>query len=203
MSGTRWHVAGIVGMSHDAWTTKKRTSSAAVRHPLQQEAARLRDTGVSVGGEKRYRSVSGFTLLELLIGMGLFGIVIAVAMPRANTNFALWGANQQFLADLRRTRADALTHGDHFRLDITAADAYVEHRMSLIGAVWVPQDPPVRSRILPSGVTFTSGVGSQFEFNTRGLLAAPEAAGTVGLIDAHSHFTRGVSVWPSGQVAPL
>jgi hypothetical protein len=117
--------------------------------------------------------------------------------------FALWNANAQLLADIRRTRADALIRGDHFRLDVSGPSDYKEYRLRLVGNEWLPQNPPVRSGTLPPGITFTAGVGKQFEFNTRGLLVDPDAAGTVALHDSNSGHTRHMTVWPSGQVIGL
>ena len=48
-----------------------------------------------------------------------------------------------------------------------------------------------------------AGAGSTFEFNTRGMLILPGAATTLVLSDASTGHTRNVTVWPSGQVAPL
>ncbi len=136
--------------------------------------------------------------------MAIFGILLGIAMPRTPQGaFALWGANQQLLADLRQTRADALTHGDHFRLDVTGPNAYSEYRMTLVGNQWLPSGPALRGRTLPSGITFTAGVGTHWEFNTRGLLVTPETAGNLVLVDAHSYATRTITVWPSGQVVSL
>lgn len=143
----------------------------------------------------------GFTVLELIVTVALMSIMTAIAMPRApHSSLTLWGANEQLLADLRRSRADALTRGDHFVLEVTGASSYQERRMRLVGTEWLPQDPPVRLRNLPSGITFTAGVGMRFEFNTRGLLVIPDAAGSLQLHDTRSGHNRGVTVWPSGQV---
>jgi prepilin-type N-terminal cleavage/methylation domain-containing protein len=150
------------------------------------------------------RPRDGFSVIELLVTVGLVAIMLGIASPTMPRGaFALWGANQQLIADLRRTRTDALTKGDHFRLQVTSATEYVQHRLRLVGAVWVPDVAPVRSRRLPAGVTFAAGVGTSFEFNTRGLLVIPEAAASLQLRDAHSSATRQITVWPSGQVAPI
>lgn len=143
----------------------------------------------------------GFTVLELIVTMSLITILMAVAMPRApHSSLTLWNSNEQLLGDLRRARADALTRGDHFVLEITGASSYRERRMQLVGLEWLPVDPPIRGRDLPEGITFTAGVGMRFEFNTRGLLVIPDAAGNLQLHDAHSGHNRGITVWPSGQV---
>jgi prepilin-type N-terminal cleavage/methylation domain-containing protein len=204
MGGVRWHGDGIPGMDERTRRRGNITGAGRVRRVPWQGTMRMGDVAATIPGGRRYNLGSGFSLLELLVAMAIFSILLGVAMPRASSNtFVLWTANQQLLADLRRTRTDALTRGDHFRLDVTGANAYAEYRMRLVGTEWLPQEPPVRSRILPVGVTFESGVGAQFEFNTRGLLADADAAGTLALHDAHNGFYRTVSVWPSGQVAPL
>lgn len=166
----------------------------------------MSDVNVPLPPGRRYESVSlrGFTLLELLVAMAVFGITLGMAMPHSTRDtLALWDANQQLLADLRRTRGDALIQGDHFRLDVSGASEYKEYRMRLVGAEWLPQEPPVRSRTLPTGVTFTAGVGKQLEFNTRGLLVDPNTAGAVELTDSRSGKTRRTTIWPSGQVIGL
>ena len=173
----------------------------AVERVLRRDAARVSDGGASAaptGGRIRTR---GFTVLELMVTMSLLGIMLAVAMPRSpHSSLTLWQANEQLLSDLRRTRADALTRGDHFVLEVVGATSYRERRMKLVGAAWLPQDPPVRLRNLPSGITIAAGAGQSFEFNTRGLLVIPTAAGSMQLHDVHSGHTRTVTVWPSGQV---
>ena len=149
------------------------------------------------------------TLLELIVSMAVFAVALGIAVPRGqNGAYALWMANQQLLADLRKARADALTKGDHFLFSVTAANKYSEYRMKLdpLGG-WVPQEPPVLTRTLPNGVTFSSGfdegVGATFEFNTRGLLVTPGDAASLALYDDHTELTRQITVWPSGQVAPI
>jgi hypothetical protein len=178
----------------------KASSQKAVDQPPPQSPRRSSDAET----RRRHRNVRGLSIIELLVTMGLIAVMLGVAspgMPRGA--FALWDANQQLLADLRRTRTDALIKGDHFRLSVTSATEYAEHRMRLVGGVWVADAVAVRSRTLPSGVTFSAGVGTNFEFNTRGLLVTPEAAASLQLLDSHSYATRQITVWPSGQVAPL
>jgi prepilin-type N-terminal cleavage/methylation domain-containing protein len=173
----------------------------ASRDVLRQRAARVRVGTATVACRRGRIRTAGFTVLELIVTMSVFSILLAVAMPRAQrSSITLWNANEQLLSDLRRTRADALTHGDHFILSVTGPYEYTERRMRLVGAEWLPVDPPVRTRTLPDGLTFSAGVGEKFEFNTRGLLVTPDQAGNLQLQDPQSGHMRGVVVWPSGQV---
>jgi prepilin-type N-terminal cleavage/methylation domain-containing protein len=146
---------------------------------------------------------AGFSAVELLAGVAVLSLVAAFAMPRLyGSDFALFQAHEQLLADLRNTRADALISGDHFRLDVTGERTWRTYRMSLDGDEWTALPDPTRNRVLPEGLRISSGVGSKLEFNTRGLLVAADAATTLEITDGRTGFTRRVRVWPSGQVAP-
>jgi hypothetical protein len=136
--------------------------------------------------------------------VALLGIVAGIAVPQVRRgSFDLWQAHQQLIGDLRQTRTDALTRGDHFVLEISDAGAYAVRRMAMVGADWVKADgEPVRSRTLPPGVVFTEGVGAEFEFDTRGLLVVAEAARVLELQDERTQHARRLTVWPSGQVMP-
>jgi hypothetical protein len=144
------------------------------------------------------------TMLELLAGVAVLGVVLGIAtmqMPRGA--YALWGTQTQVLGDLRQTRADSLTKGEHFRLTVTGPSTYKLERMQLdAGGNWVPRTPPLKERTLPSNIVFTTGVGNFFEFNTRGLMINPSWAQTLNLYDYNRSLNRWVTVWPSGQVSP-
>lgn len=173
------------------------------RTMLGHDARQVGDAESSLRQSRAHTRERGLTLIELLASMAIFGVVLAVAIPQFPRNaFALWGAQTQLLADLRKARGDALTKGDHFRLQVDTATTYSVYRMSLAGGVWSPTGSPTVSRALPSGVTFVAGVGANFEFNTRGLMVNPSAAQTLDMADADGHH-HDITVWPSGQVAPL
>jgi Tfp pilus assembly protein FimT len=151
------------------------------------------------------RRQAGFSTLEMLAAIAVLGVAIRFGVPKlaGGSDLALYQAHEQLVADLRNTRADALIAGDHFQLEITANNKWNEYRMALQNdGKWKASNNATRSRKLPTGLAFTAGIGSQFEFNTRGLLVGANQTATLTLKDSRTNLTQSVSVWPSGQVQP-
>jgi prepilin-type N-terminal cleavage/methylation domain-containing protein len=164
-------------------------------------AWRARDARVT----EPYESDHGFSLIELIVSFALFSILVAAAVPHLRGfGYDIWSAHAQLMADLRQARADAITRGDHFAVAVVSSTAYEIRRLSDPNndGIWTLKGTAT-VRALPAGVTFTGGVGGLFEFNTRGLLVTPEAADALVLEDEDSGNARTVTVWPSGQVAPV
>jgi prepilin-type N-terminal cleavage/methylation domain-containing protein len=171
---------------------------------LLQPTWRVGGTRMSLPISPRRRGQRGRTLIEVLTVVAIAGTIVGTAamrMPRRA--YALLGANQQLLVDLRRTRADALIKGDHFRLEITSPTSYAEYRLKLVNNAWSISGAPVYVRTLPPNVAITADVSQRFEFNTRGLLIRPDQAASLVLTDTYTGHTRRITVWPSGQVAPI
>lgn len=162
------------------------------------------DARTTLRQRSAYNGERGLSAIELVATLALFGVVLGIAMPRmARQPYALWNAQTQLIEDLRQARSEAITHGDHFRVDITAAGAYTISRMQLnADGTWTPRVPAFRSRTLPYGLAFVTGTGLGFEFNTRGLMVNPSWAATLIMYDYNHSLTRWVTIWPSGQVAP-
>ena len=148
--------------------------------------------------------VRGYTIMELMTVVALTGIILAMAIPNIpRGTYDLWGTQTLFLGDIRAARTLALTKGDHFRLVVTSNTSYEVRRMTLLGTLWIDRvQDPLTSRTLPAHVTFAEGASNSYEFNTRGLLVNPDAVQSILLTDARSGRYRGITVWPSGQVAP-
>ena len=173
------------------------------RRTTRRTLRRTRDGRVAL----RHRNVqAGLTLIELLVTVAMISAVAAIAVPQfTGQRFGLWTAHDQLVQDLRRARIDAITKGDHFEVEIVDDGSYRTWRLDDDDGdgTWTPSGDALRERTLPSGVTFTAGVGATFEFNTRGLMVIPDAADSLVLHDASTGKTRTVTVWPSGQVAPI
>jgi len=180
-------------------TRTRATASMAWRSPCKtSDACATNVRKASLGIAQR-----GFTVIELLVVVAMLAIMAGTAYSRLPLNpYTVWITQNQVLSDIRHARDDALTKGDHFRVDITDSTHYVTYRLQLVGAVWVPNGPAIRSATLQNGIVFTTGIGRQLEFTTRGLMLVPDAATTLTLYHSASSTTRTITIWPSGQVAP-
>ncbi len=179
------------------------TEIAATTTMPWRPAWRRRDGHATLTASAVCTNVRGFTVIELLIAMMLFAVMVGSALaafPRRP--YAVWTAQADVVAELRRARNDALTRGDHFRVTVTGPSTWETTRLTLVGGVWVPEPSPVRAGTLPTGIQFMSGIGRQFEFTTRGLMLSPGAATTLVIEDVDTSKARSVVVYPSGQVTP-
>lgn len=175
--------------------------SERIGSPPKRVPRRTRDGAVA----KRRRNEHGWTLIEILTAVALLGIVAAIAVPHVpQRTYGLWSAHNMVIADLRRARADALTKGDHFRLQVTTDRTYTVARMrdDDWNGVWEVDGSTMQSKSLPDGITFVGGDDATYEFNTRGLLVVPDGVISLELHDPETGKTRYITVWPSGQVAP-
>jgi prepilin-type N-terminal cleavage/methylation domain-containing protein len=149
---------------------------------------------------------SGQTLAELMITIGIFGVILSAALPsfdprRQDINTA----TTTLIGDFRHTRARAITSGTHFAIKVLGPHQYEVQRLIEEGADW-PLDAVVQTVTLPRNVRLELSGTDTVEFNTRGLMVTTIEPAMepqplyVYLFEEAGGGTRSFSVWPSGQV---
>ena len=111
---------------------------------------------------------SGFTIVELILSMGLMSIVMSVALPPlilVKDHFEARSASRRFVMAHSLTRATAIQRGGiaELRIDPTSNTFWVEVENSAVGA-----DTVSFHSGFPNGLTLTSN-RSRVCFDSRGL----------------------------------
>ena len=110
---------------------------------------------------QRYtRSCSGFTVSELMVTIGVAGILMGIAIPSLLAwlpTLRLNDGARQVALDLQNARMNAISQSLPFGLSFTGATAYVIFQdANLNGAYDNPGDPIIRGPLsLPQGITVT------------------------------------------------
>lgn len=107
---------------------------------------------------KPRRDSSGYTLLEILVSLGLLVVIAAMAMPVASkyrNQLAMQTASDRLSAEISRARMQAVSQNVLVRIRFSGTN-YVRER-SADGVTFVADDSPVA---LPSGVSaVVDGIG--------------------------------------------
>jgi len=144
------------------------------------------------------RSQAGYSLVELLTAVAIFGILAAAGLPHVDTRRQdIQSATKQVISDYRWTRTRAITSGVHFNVTWTSANVYQVQRMKLSGTTWV-LDTVVKQVTLPSTIS-RFGYPNNIEFNTRGMMVSNAYTMFDVVWDSPNSVYRMVAVWPSGQ----
>jgi len=151
-----------------------------------------------------WRSAGGFSLVELLVTISIFGILVKVAVPHLDRGrMQITTAQRLVIAQLRLARANAISKSVHFRVEFPARTQIKVERMLLVGGAWQIDVNNIQTVTLPTPVQLASTiVGSNVEFNTRGLAGNLVQPLQINMTDSFG-VTKSLQAWPSGQVNEL
>lgn len=146
------------------------------------------------------RHQSGYTLIELLVGVAIFGVLAAAGLPHIDTRRQdLQTATKQVIADYRWTRTRAITSGTHFAVNWMTTKRYEVQRMKQAADGTWSVDTVVKSVDLPDHIVSWSWPKTH-EFNTRGMMISSAYEIQQQFWDSTYYGYHRLSVWPSGQV---
>lgn len=147
------------------------------------------------------RKQAGYTLIELLVGVAIFGVLAAAGLPHIDTRRQdIQTASKQVIADYRWTRTRAITSGTHFAVNWTSNQTYEVQRMKqAVDGTW-SVDTVVKRVELPEHIATSWFWPTTHEFNTRGMMISTTYTMWQLLWDSKFSAYHMLSVWPSGQV---
>lgn len=143
---------------------------------------------------------AGNTLIEMLIVIGIIGVICAAALPHFDTRRQdVHTAMRELVGQFRTARTHALTTGTHYALHMpTAGTLSVERMQQAADGSWQVADITQRI-VLPAHLSFWM-TPDTIEFNTRGTMITSPRPLYVYLSDQFGSAVHSFSVWPSGQV---
>ncbi len=146
--------------------------------------------------QKNTRSDAGFTLVELIVVLGLATIVMAIAVPHLISwlpTYRLSAGARQVASDLQLARMKAISQNAKFRLNFGALPS-TSYTFEKDNGGFATESGPFS---LPDGIVVTVGAAS--EFQPRGTV---DTAGLITLKNSNN-LTKQVQITIVGRVAIL
>ena len=149
----------------------------------------------------RRRGQGGYSLIELLVAVGIFGLLAALGLPHLDTRRQdIQTVTKGVIADYRWARNRAITSGVHFAVEWTSSNSYEVQRMKEgAGGTW-SKDVAVKRVTLPTYINTAWYWPARQEFNTRGMMVTTNYALWQLFWDSNYYGWHMISVWPSGQI---
>ena len=158
------------------------------------------------------RSERGYSLIEVLIVVGLIGIVTAISVPvfmESNARSALWTGAEQLGATIRSARFKAISQNTNYRVYFDCPSDN-EVRALIQGVSANDDDKDARcaetfdgdSGIveLPAGVAFDEDGAAWLQVTGRGVFTASGGPIPLTITVTHGAATRTLTVSGTGQV---
>ena len=120
--------------------------------------------------QKSCRGSAGFSIVEVLTGIGLMAVVSLVAVPNAREftdRYQLMSAASQLSFEIARARMQAIGQNAFVRIRLLDSGDYIRERSS--DNVTFVQDDVTKT--LPSGITATAGDSGTPSFDRNGIAA--------------------------------
>ena len=147
------------------------------------------------------RAASGFTLLELIVAIGIASVVMGIAVPSFMTwlpTLRLSSGTRQVATDLQVSRMKAISQNTKFRITfgtLPSTSYQLEKDSNNNGTYELPGELDSGPFSLPDGITVTA-VSATAEFQPRGTASA---ASTITVRNGNNE-TKSVQVAVVGRV---
>lgn len=145
----------------------------------------------------------GYSLVELLTGIAIFSVLLAVGLPHLNTHRQdINSAVTSVIADIRFARSKAIRTGAHYAVELLDEHTYQVQRFREVDAGNWQFESIVKTAELPEHINLDMDP-TLLEFNTRGMMISDIGNNSwvkVAVTDDAYGASHEISVWPSGQV---
>ena len=158
------------------------------------------------------RSERGYTLIEILVVVGLIGVASAIAVPvfiESNARSTLWTSSENLGASIRQARLKAITQNSSFQVRFACPGANQLRTLVVTGDPDIDdaddrctnsQDGDSAILELPTGVAYTTGDTTGLNIAGRGIFTAVGGAIPLTISVTYGANTRTLAVSATGQI---